>query len=155
MRRRELAIRWTLRESSEPPVAGPAYSATPIRGPQDLIRYLAPWAAEPQEVAVVVLLDSRMRILGYREVGRGSSTSCPLDAKVVVQAALMGGACAAILGHNHPSGDVTPSFDDVHVTQQIKEAGEVVGIPVLDHIIVGLNGEGDVVHCSLKEIGKL
>ena len=155
MRRRELAIRWTLRESTDPALTGPAYSASPVRGPADLVKYLGPWAAEPQETAVVVLIDSRMRILGHREVGRGSSTSCPMEIKEVFRAALMGGACAIILAHNHPSGSVEPSFEDVHITQQVKDAADLLGVPLLDHIIVGLNSEGEVVHFSMKEGGKL
>jgi len=155
MRRRELSIRWTLRDTADASLTGPAYSASPVRGPWDLVTYLGPWAAELQETTVVILINARMHILGHREVGRGSSTSCPMDVKEVFRAALMGGACAIILCHNHPSGSVGPSGEDLTVTERVKVAADLLGIPLIDHIIVGVGTDGQVNHYSMKEHGQL
>ena len=60
-------------------------------------------------------------------------------------------AAAIVLAHNHPSGDPTPSRDDVALTKRLVEAGELLGIPVLDHVIIGDAGR----YCSFKETGRL
>lgn len=60
-------------------------------------------------------------------------------------------AAAIVLAHNHPSGDPTPSRDDVSLTKRLIDAGELLGIPVLDHIIIGDTGR----YCSFKETGRL
>jgi len=155
MRRRELSIRWTLRDTADASLMGPGYSASPIRGPCDLVKYLGPWAAEPQETIVVILFSTRMHILGHREIGRGSSTTCPMDIKEVFRAALMGGACAIILCHNHPSGSVNPSGEDLTITKRVRVAADLLGIPLLDHIIVGMNADGQLIHHSMKEHGQI
>jgi DNA repair protein RadC len=116
---------------------------------------VGPWATEVQESALVILLSSRMRILGHREVGRGSTSSCPVDVKEIFRAALMGGACAFILCHNHPSGSVEPSPEDLAVTGQVQVAADLLGIPMLDHIIVGAGSDGELIHYSMREHGKL
>lgn len=132
MTRRELRIEWILRDSGDAP------PAAPVRGPSDIAAYLAPWASEAQEVAVVVLLDARMRVIGYREVGRGSVSSCPIDVTSVLRAALMGGASAIIIAHNHPSGDPTPSAEDLALTGALTRACTLIGIPLMDHLVLAL-----------------
>lgn len=132
---------------------GPEYQAGPVRGPVDLVKYLSWWAGEAQEVLIVILLDARMRIIGHKEVGRGGTSSCPINKQEVLRAALMGGATCIILAHNHPSGDPTPSQDDKDATMAIKQACEVIDIPLLDHLVIALDGEGQTIHRSLREIG--
>jgi DNA repair protein RadC len=63
------------------------------------------------------------------------------------------GAAAVLLAHNHPSGDPTPSSEDVRVTKQLVEAGKVLGIDVVDHVILGQSREGRADYVSLKELG--
>lgn len=155
MRRRELGIRWTLGDCVSQVLVDRAYSATPLTGPRDLLNYLEPWAGEAQEAAVVILIDVRLCILGHREIGRGSASDCPIDIKEVFRAALMGAAYAIILSHNHPSGSVEPSAEDVKVTKRIKVASDLLGIPLLDHVIVGLNAQGRLVHHSMRASGGL
>ncbi len=89
-----------------------------------------------REHFVALLLDIRTQVVGYYVVATGTASSCPVAAREVFQAAVISGANALILAHNHPSGDMTPSAEDKAVTKRLKEAGELLGIPVLDHIIV-------------------
>ena len=95
-----------------------------------------------------LLLDSRHRPLKDLQVTEGTWTSCPVDPKVVFSACLRHGAPAVILVHNHPSGDPTPSRDDLELTDRMLRAGKIIGVRVLDHLIVGREG-----FISLSESG--
>ena len=148
MRRRELVTRWVVREE----VATADYSA-PMRGPADLAPYLARWADLHVETLVLVSVDARMRIIGHVEVAKGTSTACPADVREVCRAALLAGGAAFFLAHNHPSGDTTPSTDDVAVTRRITDACKVLDLCLLDHVIVGLGRDGRLTHTSMKASG--
>ena len=86
------------------------------------------------------MLDSRHRILGITEISRGTLTASLVHPREVFKAAILANAAAIIVAHNHPSGDVTPSSEDDKVTKRLREAGKVMGIRVLDHVIVGPMG---------------
>jgi len=93
---------------------------------------------EDQEVFCAFFLDIKNRVAGYAEVARGSVDSCPVDPRMVFRAALLAPGCASvILCHNHPSGDPQPSAEDRGLTARLKNAGSMLGMPVLDHVIVG------------------
>jgi DNA repair protein RadC len=85
----------------------------------------------------VLLLDARHRLLRASLVTRGTADTSLVHAREVFREAVKEGASAVILVHNHPSGDPRPSPEDRTVTRQLSQAGSVVGIPVLDHVIVG------------------
>ena len=104
------------------------------------------------EVVIAVALDGRQRMLGEFEVARGGRHGAALTAADVFRPVIRAAATALILVHNHPSGDPSPSSEDVHMTKALRNAGLVVGIPLLDHIIVGARGGG---HVSLCERGIL
>ena len=95
---------------------------------------------QERECIHALLLDSKHRPLNHMRVTEGSWTSCNVDPKVVFSACLRGGAPAVILVHNHPSGDPTPSRDDLDLTERMARAGRVVGVRLLDHLIVGREG---------------
>jgi DNA repair protein RadC len=97
-----------------------------------------------------LLLDGRNRPLTHLCIIQGSWTTCPLDPKMVYSACLRHGAPALILIHNHPSGDPSPSRDDLQLTERLKRAGQVVGVRLIDHLIVGRHGI-----CSLADRGLL
>ena len=98
---------------------------------------------EPSESVVVLALDARRRVLEAVRVSQGTLTQSMAHPREIFRVALMvGTAAAVIVAHNHPSGDVTPSPDDHRLTRQLREAGDVLGIPVLDHVIVGPDGPG-------------
>lgn len=95
---------------------------------------------QSRECIYALLLDSKHRPLRSLRITEGSWTSCPVDPKVVFSACLRHYAPAVILVHNHPSGDPTPSRDDLNLTERLVRAGSVVGVRVLDHLIVGREG---------------
>jgi DNA repair protein RadC len=89
-----------------------------------------------QESVLCITLDARHRVTGYSEVARGTLNSARLMPRDVLIPALLSGAGAVILAHNHPSGEVTPSRADRILTSAMRDAFRMVGIPLLDHIIV-------------------
>ncbi len=105
-------------------------------------------SALEQEELRVFLLDTRNRVLDIRTVYRGSLNSSQVRVGELFRDAIRKNAAAIIVAHNHPSGDPTPSPDDVAVTRAIVEAGKLLDISVLDHLVIG---QGRFV--SLKERG--
>jgi DNA repair protein RadC len=92
---------------------------------------------EPNEVMGIFCLTTRCRVLCYHEVSRGGLDKCPASPREIFRPALLANAAALILLHNHPSGDPSPSKEDVAVTDRLTKAGELLCLQVLDHIIVG------------------
>jgi DNA repair protein RadC len=124
----ELAERWL-------PDERPA-----IASPRDAVLLLERLRARRTEEVVVVMLDARQRPLSVESVAVGSVNASRLQPRDVFAAALRAGAVFVILGHNHPSGDPAPSRADRVVTAQLRAAGEMLGVTVLDHIIVARRG---------------
>lgn len=93
-----------------------------------------------QEVFLVVLLDARHRIRSIVQVAQGSLTHVEVHPREVFSAAVRASAAAIIVAHNHPSGDPEPSHEDTCLTQRLKSAGDVLGIPLLDHIVIADQG---------------
>ncbi len=123
----------------------------PIRQPTDVARYLtARYGDERHEVFGVVLLDGRHRFVREQPLSRGGWSASIVRPREVFRSALLAAAPAIILFHNHPSGDPTPSREDVGITRQVCEAGELLGIRVLDHLVVGAEG-----YVSMRERGLL
>jgi DNA repair protein RadC len=136
----ELGRRLTI-ESPEarPTINSPADAAA-------LVQY--EMSALEQEHLRVILLDTRNHVLDIVEVYRGSVNSSQVRVGEVFKAAIRRGAPAVIVAHNHPSGDPTPSPDDVAVTRAFVQAGKLLDVDVLDHLVIG---QGRYV--SLKERG--
>lgn len=112
-----------------------------IASPSDAAAYLADrLGAEEVEIFAVILLDAQHRVLALQEVTRGLVNSTLAHPREVFRLAVAFGACAIVLAHNHPSGSLTPSYEDAEVTRQMIAAGRVLDIPVHDHIIIGLRG---------------
>lgn len=93
--------------------------------------------AEPNEVFVVVFMDSLHQVLAYEPMFRGTINSATVHARVIVQRALELNAAAVILSHQHPSGATEPSNADRALTQQLQAALALIDVRVLDHFIVG------------------
>jgi len=109
-----------------------------IQGPGDVHLRIGPRLRDlPKEEFHALLLDNRHRMLREVLVTRGTLDASLISPREVFRLAVVEGATAVILMHNHPSGDPTPSPDDRVVTRQVAEAGRTLGIPVLDHVIVG------------------
>lgn len=110
---------------------------TRIREPEDAVRLLQPLAAaEEVEVFWVLLLDSQSQVRGAVEVFRGTLNSCVAHPREIFRLAVLYGAAGIIVAHNHPSGDPTPSAEDRACTRSLKAAGELLDIPLYDHIVV-------------------
>jgi DNA repair protein RadC len=112
-----------------------------VRGPEDVFRHFHPRLRDAaQEHFCVLLLDGRHRILGEEVVSLGTLTASLVHPREVFRPALRASAAALILVHNHPSGDPEPSPEDRSVTERLARAGDLLGVPVLDHVIVGERG---------------
>jgi len=103
------------------------------------------------EVCGLLCLSARQHILAYHELSRGTLDQTLVQPRDVFRVALAVNARSVVVGHNHPSGDPTPSADDLAMTQRLVEAGNLVGIELCDHIVVCAEG----VYVSLKEMGRL
>lgn len=99
------------------------------------------------ENMVVLMLNTKMRIKGHYVVSIGTLNSTMISPREVFRAAIVSAAYAIVLMHNHPSGDATPSNEDIKATRGLVEAGNVLGIRVIDHVIVGYER-----HASLKDL---
>ena len=87
-----------------------------------------------------IYLNAKNRVIGYEVVASGTLTEVSVHPREVFRGAILASAAALIVGHNHPSGDATPSTEDLEITHRLKKVGVLLGIPVLDHIIVGDHG---------------
>ena len=112
--------------------------------------YMEQLRHEEQEVMVCMMLDSKNHLLGEQILTKGISNATLITPREVFLAALKYHAENLILVHNHPSGDPMPSQCDLDVTERIREAGEILGIQLLDHIIIG-----DHRYMSFREQGYL
>ena len=92
---------------------------------------------ESNEVFVMLCLSTKCRVIAYHEVSRGTLDATLVHPREVFKAALLSNAACLVLAHNHPSGDPTPSPDDQHLTHRLADAGRLLGITVVDHLIVG------------------
>src|SRR5690606_3834022 len=92
---------------------------------------------KPQEHFCILCLNTKNKIVGVHTISIGSLNSSIVHPREVFKAALLNNANAIICLHNHPSGDPEPSRDDIETTRQLVQAGEIIGIEVLDHIIIG------------------
>ena len=93
----------------------------------------------PHEEAHVIFLSRQKEVLAYKELFRGGMSMCVVDPRVIWQQAVLIGASALIVGHNHPSGSVAPSEQDREITRRMVAMGEVMSIPLVDHLIIAGN----------------
>ena len=120
-----------------------------IRTPEDVFAIMGPeYETAAVETAMMLALDTKNKVIGVFTISTGSLNASIICTRDVFQRAILVNAASVILVHNHPSGDPTPSKEDIKATQCIAEAGRVMGIPVLDHIIIG-----DGTYVSLCERG--
>jgi len=90
-----------------------------------------------REAFYVMLLDGKNRVQAEVRVSEGSLTAALVHPREVFAPAIRDGAAALILVHNHPSGDPTPSAEDVALTERLRQVGDLVGVRILDHVVVG------------------
>lgn len=122
-----------------------------IRSSQDAASILREFIGnEDREHLVVMMLSTKNKVNAIHTVSIGSLNASIVHPREVFKAAIVANAASVILGHNHPSGDPNPSREDIAVTKRLADVGNVVGIELLDHVIVG-----DEKFYSLKERGQM
>jgi DNA repair protein RadC len=132
-----------------------AFPAEMVDTPELAVKYWsqniinADWFDESKEALVVLVLNTRRRIIGHNLVSLGNLDSCPVRPLEVFRPVIVAAGSACILMHNHPSKDSTPSDADIRVTRDLIRAGQILRIEILDHVIVG-----ETFH-SLRSLGYL
>jgi DNA repair protein RadC len=106
---------------------------------------------EPVEVCGLFCLSTKQQVLAYHELSRGTLDASMVHPRDVFKIALLANARSVILGHNHPSGNPTPSPEDFALTRRLVGAAEIIGIDLLDHVVVGHDGG----YWSFREHGHL
>ncbi|MEK4108614.1 MULTISPECIES: JAB domain-containing protein [unclassified Paenibacillus] len=92
---------------------------------------------EDREVLLIMVLDTKNQIIAIHRCHMGSLSASIAHPREIFKAAILNNAASIIIAHNHPSGIVTPSEEDIKLTQRVAECGEIMGIELLDHLIVG------------------
>ena len=117
---------------------GDPFYKQPVRGPADVFKMLGAEARSwDRERFLSVLVDGRHKVIGIDEVSSGTLTASLVHPREIFKTAIVANAAGIVLVHNHPSGDPTPSAEDREITKRLKQASEILGIPILDHIILG------------------
>lgn len=127
-----------------------------VRTPEDAAAQFDELRQAGQECFAVAYLNAKNRLLDKRVITLGIVDTSLVHAREVFRPAIVAQASAVVLCHNHPSGDVTPSAEDVRITRQLIQAGRVIGISVLDHVVIGRvrqEGSNERGFCSLRESG--
>lgn len=138
----EVGRRTLLRRREDRPQIRSAIDAAALLVPQ--------FGAQPVEHFGVILLDTKHRVVRTTVISIGTLDASIVHPREVFRAAAAGGAAAIVVFHNHPSGDPTPSDDDVQLTRRLVKAGDLMGISILDHVIVA-----ETRFASLRERGDL
>lgn len=121
-----------------------------ITGPADLVPRLLHWADRPQEIFLTVTLNGAQEVLGVRPVTVGLLNRTLIHPREVFAPALEDRAASIVLSHTHPSGALDPSREDREATHRLSQAGKLLGVEVLDHIILSPSG-----YYSFKENGEV
>jgi DNA repair protein RadC len=113
-------------------------SGEPLRSAEDVFRHFqASLAREKRELFYVVLLNNKNKKIRDVKISEGSLTASLVHPREVYNPVIRESAAGVIFVHNHPSGDPAPSPEDIEITRRLKEVGEVMGVRVLDHVVIG------------------
>lgn len=114
------------------------YNTCVIRSPGDAAEILMKHYEEAdREIFTILMLNIKHKVIGIHDVSVGSLTASVVHPREVFKAACLANAAALIIAHNHPSGDPQPSKEDLNITRTLIEAGKLMDIPIIDHIIIG------------------
>lgn len=117
--------------------AEPLQPGSHLNGSGDVYAHFRGLASELVETFHAVLLDQKHHVLRTVEISRGTLTASLVHPREVYRPAILEAAAAVLFVHKHPSGDPTPSAEDLAITRRLREVGELIGVRVLDHVIVG------------------
>ena len=127
------------------------YSARRIQSASDVDTLVRQFIEDlDREAMVVVALNAKSEPTCLQVVSTGSLSASIVHPREVFKVARLSNAYSILLAHNHPSGDATPSQEDINITKRLKNAADIMGVPILDHIIIGSGN-----YYSLKENGDL
>jgi DNA repair protein RadC len=113
----------------------------PLTRPDEVARFLVlRYQQRDQEVMGALFLDFRHRLLGEKEIFRGTLHRAAVEPREILKECLLRGAAGVVLFHTHPSGDPTPSTEDLLFTRRMVEAAAVVGVDLIDHLVLGATG---------------
>lgn len=110
-----------------------------VRQPSDLVPLLKEFykTNNDKENFVVIALNTNHEVISLRTVSIGTINNTVIHSREVFRFAILENAQSIIISHNHPSGNVSPSDNDIFTTEKLKKSSEIIGIPILDHIIIG------------------
>ncbi|MGL5381834.1 JAB domain-containing protein [Clostridium sp.] len=120
-----------------------------IRSPKDIVEVAADMEYLEQEVLRLYCLNTKNIIVKKLNLFKGGINTSIVDPRTLFKEALKCNSASIVICHNHPSGDPTPSKEDISLTTRLKECGRILGVTLVDHIIIGSNGK----YTSLKEKG--
>lgn len=123
-----------------------------VRTPQDVSECCSDMATMAQESFQVLTLNSKNKMLDRHMITLGILDATLVHPREVLKPCILDGAACYIAIHNHPSGDTTPSAEDIRMTKQLVDASKIMNIPILDHIIIA-KCEGEVKTTSMREYG--
>lgn len=130
----------------------PLYSDKAIRTTKDAIDLVGMMMSElDRETICIINLNAASKPINMSVVSVGGVSTVYCEPASVFKSAILSNAAYIIILHNHPSGDITPSREDISLTKRMIAAGELMGIPVLDHIVVGRQREGEKFYYSMEE----
>nr|DAP83010.1 MAG TPA: protein of unknown function DUF2466 [Caudoviricetes sp.] len=129
-----------------------AFCGKAVFGPEDIADiFRQVLKNEDRELVTMLALDTKHRVIGINVVSQGTLDASIVHPREVFKAAMLLNASGIIVCHNHPSGNITPSREDSRVSKKLVKAGEILNIPVLDHLIVGWEMDGSFRYYSFKE----
>lgn len=111
-----------------------------ISSMDDVMTAMADMKDLDREQLRAIFVDARHKIIGWEVISIGTVTASLAHPREILKGAILSNACGIILVHNHPSGDCSPSDEDVRLTNRIKDATRIMGIELLDHVVVSVNG---------------
>ena len=126
------------------------YKPVTISRPQEAYDFLKNVRKYDRESLYSIMLDAGNQVLGCEEVSRGALNTTRTHPREIYKSAILSNALGIILAHNHPSGNLDPSAEDIEFTRAVGRAGEIIGIELYDHVIVSDSG-----YASLRERGLL
>jgi DNA repair protein RadC len=125
-----------------------------LRDASSVCQFVRKIGARDRESFWALHLDVRGQVIGVEEVARGSLSGVEVHPREVFKSAILNNAAAILIAHNHPSGDASPSRQDIELTKRLADTGQTLGIPLRDHVIVG-DPTGRFADCiSLRERGE-
>jgi DNA repair protein RadC len=141
-------------ELSRRALATPLDARAPFTSSRDVVNAFGPRLIDRvDECVYAVLLDARQRPLAERQLASGGPSSCPIGVREVFALAVREGGAAVLLVHNHPSGDPTPSTEDLQLTAALADAGTALELPLLDHVIIAREGSFSFLDAGLLRTG--